>query len=147
LAGARRGTVGTTLRRRKQTVRFPPDGHATPRKTIPYLEEEKARFLFLEVPADAAGATGATTAAPLAISTARAGAFAACVDASEARAGASAARATSVVDCLGTGAPAPAPGDAALATGAGSGDGGAGSHLSGRACPPNLYLLSLLLIQ
>jgi hypothetical protein len=35
LAGARGGTVGTTLRRRKQTVRFPPDGHATPRKTIP----------------------------------------------------------------------------------------------------------------
>jgi hypothetical protein len=32
LAGARGGTVGTTLRRCKQTVKFPPDGHATPRK-------------------------------------------------------------------------------------------------------------------
>jgi hypothetical protein len=42
LAGARGGTVGTTLRRCKQIVRFPPDGHVTPRKMIPYLEEEKA---------------------------------------------------------------------------------------------------------
>jgi hypothetical protein len=54
LACARGGTVGTALRKCKQTVKFPPIGHATPRKTIPYLEEEKARFLFLEVPADAA---------------------------------------------------------------------------------------------
>jgi hypothetical protein len=72
LAGARGGTVGTTLWGHKQIVRFPPDGHATPRKTIPYLEEEKARFLFLEVPADVAGAADTTAAAPPAISTARA---------------------------------------------------------------------------
>jgi hypothetical protein len=42
--------VGTALRTRKQTVKFPSIGHATPRKTIPYLKEEKARFLFLERP-------------------------------------------------------------------------------------------------
>jgi hypothetical protein len=52
LAGARGGTVGATLRTWKQTVRPPPVGHATPRKTISYLKEEKARFLFVEVPAD-----------------------------------------------------------------------------------------------
>jgi hypothetical protein len=135
LAGARGGTVGTTLRRCKQAVRFPHDGHATPRMMISGLEEEKARFLFLEVPADVAGAAGATAAAPPAISTARTGASATRTDASEARADASAARAASVVDCLVAGASAPTPGDATLATRAGSGDGGAGSHLSGRACP------------
>jgi hypothetical protein len=72
---------------------------------IPYLEEEKTRFLFLEVPADVAGAAGATATAPLAISTVRAGASAARADASEERAGASAARAASVVDCLGAARP------------------------------------------
>jgi hypothetical protein len=134
LAGARGGTVGTVLRKCKQIVKFPPIRHATPRKTIPYLEEEKARFLFLEIPTDVAGAAGAAGAAPPAISPARGGP-ALCTDASEARVGASAARAASVVECLVAGAPAPAPGDATLATGAGSGDGDAGSHLSGRACP------------
>jgi hypothetical protein len=53
LAGARGGTLGTALRKCKQTVKFQPIGCATPRKAIPYLEEEKARFLFFEVPADA----------------------------------------------------------------------------------------------
>jgi hypothetical protein len=35
LAGARGGTVGTTLQRRKQTVRISPGGHATPSKDDP----------------------------------------------------------------------------------------------------------------
>jgi hypothetical protein len=93
----------------------------------PYLEEEKARFLFLEASVDEAGAAGAPVAVPPDISAARA---------SAARAGTSAARAAPVVDCLAAGAAAPAPGDAALAAGASSGDGGAGSHLSEGPCPP-----------
>jgi hypothetical protein len=39
LAGARGGMVGTALWTRKQIVKFPPDGLATPRRTIPYLKE------------------------------------------------------------------------------------------------------------
>jgi hypothetical protein len=73
LAGARGGTVSVTLQTRKQSVTSPPVEHATPRKETPYLKEEKARFLFLEVPADVAGAVGVAAAMPLAASTARAG--------------------------------------------------------------------------
>jgi hypothetical protein len=96
----------------------------TPRKVTPYLREEKARFLFLKVPADV---VGAAVAAPPTTSTAHAG--------SAARTGASAARAASAANCQAAGAPAPAPGADSLATRVGSGDGGAGSHLSGRTCP------------
>jgi hypothetical protein len=71
LAGASWGTVGATLRTWKQIVRPPPVGHATPGKATPYLKEEKARFLFLEVPADIMGAAGAAADAPPATSTAR----------------------------------------------------------------------------
>jgi hypothetical protein len=104
-----------------------------------YLEEEKARFLFLEASADEARAADAPVAAPPDVSAARtgpaprAGTFAA--SASAARAGTSAARAAPIVDCLAAGAFAPTPGDASLAAGAGSGDGGVGSHLSGGPAP------------
>jgi hypothetical protein len=106
LAGARGGTVGATLRTWKRDVRPPPVGHTTPRKATPYLKEEKARFLFLEVPADVVGAAAAAAAAPPTTSTVRAGSAArtgtsaARAAASGARAGASAVRAASVVDCL-----------------------------------------------
>jgi hypothetical protein len=56
LAGARGGTVGVTLRIQEQSVKSPSIRHTTPRKATPYLKEEKARFLFLEVPADVAPA-------------------------------------------------------------------------------------------
>jgi hypothetical protein len=106
----------------------------------PYLEEEKARFLFLEASVDEAGVTGAPAAAPPDVSAARAGpaprAGMLAAHAPAARAGTSAARTAPIVDCLAAGAAAPAPGDAALAVGAGSGDGGAGSHLSEGPCPP-----------
>jgi hypothetical protein len=135
------GTVGATLRTWKQIIRPPPIGHMTPQKATPYVREEKARFLFLEDPADVVGVAGATAAAPPPTSTVRVGSTA-CTDASAARAGASVARAdasaarvASVVDCPVAGAPVPAPGDGSPATGVGSGDGGAGSHLSGRTCP------------
>jgi hypothetical protein len=65
----------------------------------PYHKEEKARFLFLEVPADVAGGAGAVAAAPLATSTARAGS-AVHTGASVAHAGTSATRAASAVDRL-----------------------------------------------
>jgi hypothetical protein len=99
--------VGVTLQTREQSVTSSPIENATPRKATPYLKEEKAHFLFLEAPADVAGAAGA----------------------------AAAARGASVVDCPAAGAPASALGDGPLATGVGSGDGGAGSHLLGRTCP------------
>jgi hypothetical protein len=133
--------VGATLRTRKRTVRPPPGGRATPRKVTPYLKEEKAHFLFLEVPADVVGAVGAAAAAPPTASATRAGsatrtgASTARTGASVSHAGTSVARAASVVDCLAADTSASAPGDGSLATGAGSGDGGAGSHLSGRTCP------------
>jgi hypothetical protein len=46
----RGGTVSTTLRKHEQTVRFLVVRNAIPQKKeqIPHLEEEKARFLFLE---------------------------------------------------------------------------------------------------
>jgi hypothetical protein len=141
LAGASGGTVGATLRTWKQIVKPSPIEHATPRKATPYLKEEKARFLFLEVPADIAGAVGVAAATPPAASTAHAGSVArtglsaACAGAPVVRTGTSAARAGSVVGRPSVGAPAPAPGDGSLATVVGSGDGGAGSHLSGRTCP------------
>jgi hypothetical protein len=126
LAGARGGTVGATLRTRKRTVKPPPGGCATPRKVTPYLKEEKARFLFLEVPADAAVAAGAAADSPPTIS-------AACgprlahgrLRRAHRRpvARTSAACAASVVDCLVAGASALATGDGTRATGAGSGDG------------------------
>jgi hypothetical protein len=136
----RGGTVGATLRTRKRTVRPPPVGRATPRKQNPYLKEEKARFLFLEAPADVVGAPGAPALAPPTTSTVLAGSAArtcstARAGAPEARTDASAAPAASVADCLVAGASAPAPGDGPPATGVCSGDGGAGSHLSGRTCP------------
>jgi hypothetical protein len=109
------------------------------RGQIPHLEEEKAHFLFLEVPADDGGAASTVAASPPAASPARADP-APCVGASAVRTsgahtGAPAARAAPVVDCMEAGASTPAPGDAAPATGAGSGDGGIGSHLSVRVCP------------
>jgi hypothetical protein len=127
LAGARGGTVGTTLHKHKQKIRTLGRQKPNPaEEQAPYLEEEKARLLFLEASVDGAGAAGAPVAAPPDISAVRS---------SAARAGTSAARTAPVVDCLAAGAAAPAPGDAALAAGVGSGDGGEGSHLSEGPCP------------
>jgi hypothetical protein len=53
LADARGGTVGTTLRKHKQLVRILGRQKRNPAKEqAPYLEEEKAHFLFLEASAD-----------------------------------------------------------------------------------------------
>jgi hypothetical protein len=75
LAGARGGTVGTTLRRHKQRIRTPDHQQIKPseKRRAPYLEEEKARFLFLEASADEAGAAGAPAVAPPDGAAARAG--------------------------------------------------------------------------
>jgi hypothetical protein len=94
------------------------------RGVSPYLRVEKPCFLFLEGSAGAVGVADVATAAP--------------PDASAVRAGTSAARATSLVGRLATGAPAPAPGACSLAVSAVLGEGGAGSHLSGRARSPSL---------
>jgi hypothetical protein len=91
---------------------------------VAYLKVEKPRFLFL------GGSAGVATAADIATATSPA--------TSAARAGTSAGRATSLLDCLATGALAPAPGVASSAASAALGEGGSGSHLSGRARPPSL---------
>jgi hypothetical protein len=53
LAGARGGTIGTTLHKHKQIIRTPGCRKPNPaEEQAPYLEEEKARFLFLEASVD-----------------------------------------------------------------------------------------------
>jgi hypothetical protein len=84
LAGARSGTVGATLRTRRQEIELQPLEAKTSGAATAYLKVEKPRFLFLE------GSTSAVVAAAIAT--------AALLDASVARAGASVARAASFTD-------------------------------------------------
>jgi hypothetical protein len=76
LAGARAGTVGTTLRTRRQEIELQPLETITSGGATSYLKVEKPRFLFLE------GSTGAVVAAAVAVasltgaSSARAASFA-----------------------------------------------------------------------
>jgi hypothetical protein len=60
LAGARAGTVGGTLRTRKQEIELQPLETRTSGGVTAYLKVEKPRFLFLE------GSTGAAVAAAVA---------------------------------------------------------------------------------
>jgi hypothetical protein len=89
-----------------------------------YLRVEKPLFLFLGGSADVVAATGVATAAPPAVSVARAGT--------------STARVAFLVDGLAAGAPAPAPGTVSSVASAALGEGGEGCHLSGGARPPSL---------
>jgi hypothetical protein len=93
LAGARGGTVGATLRTRRQETLGPDQSKNTVEEAITYLRVENPLFLFLGGSADVVAATGVAAAAPPAISAARVGA--------------SAARDASLVGCLVAGAPAP----------------------------------------
>jgi hypothetical protein len=60
LAGARSGTVGATLRTRRQEIELQPLEAKTSGAATAYLKVEKPRFLFLE------GSTGAVVAAAIA---------------------------------------------------------------------------------
>jgi hypothetical protein len=96
LAGASAGTVGATLRTRKQRTECQPLEAGASGGATAYLKVEKPHFLFLEGSADAA-------VAPVA-------AAAALPDASEACADASAARTAPSTDRSAAGASTPAPG-------------------------------------
>jgi hypothetical protein len=72
LAGARVGTVGATLRTRRQETELQPLETGTSGGATAYLKVEKPRFLFLEGSAGAAVAPVVTTAALPDASTARA---------------------------------------------------------------------------
>jgi hypothetical protein len=124
LAGARGGTVGATLRARRQENLGPDQSKNTVEEAITYLRVENPLFLFLGGSTDIVAATGVAAAAPPAIS-------AAC-------AGASTAHVSSLVGCLAAGAPAPAPGVISSTASAALGEGGEGSHLSGGARLPSL---------
>jgi hypothetical protein len=115
LAGARGGTVGATLRTRRRENQNPPLEDIAAGGAVAYLKLEKRRLLFL------GGSTGVLAAADVATGTSPV--------ISAARAGASAARATSLMDCLAAGAPAPAPSAGSSAASAALGEGGAGPHL------------------
>jgi hypothetical protein len=78
LAGASAGTVGATLRTRKQKTELQPLETGTSGGATTHLKVEKPRFLFLEGLADAAVAPVAATAALLDASAARAGDSTAC---------------------------------------------------------------------
>jgi hypothetical protein len=124
LAGVRAGTVGATLRTRRQKTELQPLETRTSGGSTAYLKVEKPRFLFLE------GATDATVA-PVA-------AAASLPDASATRADAPAACAASSADRPVAGASAPTTGACSSAASAALGDGGGGFHLSGGARPPSL---------
>jgi hypothetical protein len=89
LAGVRAGTVGATLRTRKQEIELQPLETRTSGRATAYLKVEKPRFLFLE------GSTCAAVAAAVATAT--------LPDASAARAASSTDRASAA---LGEGATA-----------------------------------------
>jgi hypothetical protein len=66
--------VGTTLHKYQQKSECLVTKKPKPvEEQAPYLEEEKARFLFLEASVDEAGAADALVAAPSNVSAARAG--------------------------------------------------------------------------
>jgi hypothetical protein len=120
LAGARAGTIGATLRTRRQEIKLQPLEIRMSGGTTAYLKVEKPRFLFLE------GSTGAAVEAVVAT--------AALPDASPVRAASSAGRLTA-------GACAPTTGAYASAASAALGE---GFHLLGRAVPRRSLLLLTL---
>ncbi len=130
LAGARGARSASPCEHKGGKVKHPLLEDGVPRGAIPHLRVEKPRLLFLEGSTGAEGAAGVAAAAPPNASAAHAGT-------SAARAGTSAARATSIIDCLATGAPAPAPDACSLAASAALDEEGASSHLSRRARPPS----------
>jgi hypothetical protein len=127
LADASAGTVGATLRTRKQKTELQPIEAGTSGGATAYLKVEKPRFLCFEGPADAAVALVAAAAA--------------LPDASVAHAGASAARTASSTDRPVAGASAPTTGACSSAASAALGDGVRDSTSLGEPAPYHSPLL------